>query len=120
MQEVRVTMTSRRPDVSDEDLGIRTHKLRQAQAVQREIERVRFTLKSEWPALTNHEIGEFEWLLGELWAYTPREEWDDLRFGHLQMHDVRKMLLFGRELRKHSRNPMDILGDIKKVVADRA
>jgi hypothetical protein len=46
-----------------------------------------------------------------------RAEWEDLRFGHLQMHDVRKILLFGRELRKHSRNAVDILNDIKQVVA---
>lgn len=113
-------MQGRRPDVTDEDLGIRTHKLRQAQAVQREIERVRHGLKREWAALTDREIEEFEWVLGELWAFTPREEWDDLRFGHLQMHDVRKMLLLGRELRKHTRNAVDVLVDIKQVVADRA
>lgn len=113
-------MTNQRPDVTDEDLGIRTHKLRQAQAVQREIERVRHNLKREWAALTDHEIEEFEWLLGELWAYTPREQWEDLRFGHLQMHDVRKMLLLGRELRKHSRNAVDILRDLRQVVEDRA
>ncbi len=113
-------MQNRRPDVTDEDLGIRTHKLRQAQAVQREIERVRHGLKRDWATLTDHEIEEFEWVLGELWAYTPREEWEDLAFGLLQMHDVRKMLLFGRELRKHSRNAVDVLADIKKVVVDRA
>jgi len=113
-------MQSRRPDVTDEDLGIRTHKLRQAQAVQREIERVRHSLKREWATLTDNEIEEFEWVLGELWAFTPRDEWEDLRFGHLQMHDVRKMLLLGRELRKHTRNAVDVLADIKQVVADRA
>jgi len=113
-------MSSKRPDVTDEELGIRTHKLRRAQAVQREIERVRHNLDREWAALTDHEIEEFEWVLGELWGYTPREEWEGLRFGHLQMHDVRKMLLLGRELRKHLRNAVDILNDMKQVVADRA
>lgn len=113
-------MNSKRPDVTDEELGIRTHKLRRAQAVQREIERVRHSLKREWASLTDREIEEFEWILGELWGYTARDEWEDLRFGHLQMHDVRKMLLFGRELRKHSRNAVDILADVKQVVADRA
>ncbi|HET6498219.1 MAG TPA: hypothetical protein VFH17_04095 [Coriobacteriia bacterium] len=113
-------MRSRRPDVTDEDLGIRTHKLRQAQAVQREIERVRHGLGPDWAALTDREIEEFEWVLGELWAYTPREEWHDLRFGHLKAHDVQKLLLFGRELRRHERNAVSILGDMKQVVADRA
>lgn len=113
-------MPAQRPNVSDEDLGIRTHKLRQAQAVQREIERVRHALKQEWPSLTNREIEEFEWVLGELWAYSGREEWSALRFGHLTMTDVRKMLLFGRELRKHSRNAVDVLNDIKQVVAERS
>jgi hypothetical protein len=113
-------MTSQRPDVTDEDLGIRTHKLRQAQAVQREMERVRHGLKREWASLTDREIEEFEWVLGELWAYASRDEWSALRFGHLQMIDVRKMLLFGRELRRHTRNAVDILNDVREVVAARA
>lgn len=113
-------MRSQRPDVSDEDLGIRAHKLRQAQAVQREIERIRHSLKSEWATLTDREIEELEWLLGEMWAYIPRDEWDNLRFGLLPMHDVRKLLLLGRELRKHERASTEILDDMKQVVADRS
>lgn len=113
-------MRSQRPDVSDEDLGIRAHKLRQAQAVQREIERIRHGLKQEWAALTDREIEELEWVLGELWAYVPRDEWEALHFGLLQMLDIRKILLLGRQLRKHERPSVEILDDIKELVSNKA
>ena len=113
-------MSSNRPDVTDEDLGMRTFHLRKAKAVERAMDRLRHGLKAEWPQLTNSEIEELEWVLGELWAYIARAEWEDLRFGHLAMHDLRKILLLGRELRKHSRNAVDVLRDVAAVVVEKA
>jgi hypothetical protein len=109
-------MMNNRPDVTDEDIGMRTFQIKKARAVERAIERLRSGLKSDWPELTTHEIEELEWILGELWAYAARDEWQDLRFGNLSMHDVRTILKYGRELRKHSRNAVDILNDVAAVV----
>ncbi len=109
-----------RPDVTDEDLGMRTFHLRKAKAVERAMDRLRQGLKAEWPQLNNSDIEELEWILGELWAYIARAQWDDLRFGHLAMHDLRNILLLGRELRKHSRNAVDILNDVAQVVINKA
>jgi hypothetical protein len=105
-----------RPDVTDEDIGMRAFQLKKAQAVERATERLRAGLKGDWANLTTHEIEELEWVLGELWAYVARSEWTDLHFGKLTMHDVRTILRYGRELRKHSRNAVDILNDVAEVV----
>ncbi len=99
---------------------MRTFHLRKAKAVERAMERLRHGLKDEWPQLSNSDIEELEWILGELWAYIARAQWDDLRFGHLAMHDLRRILLFGRELRRHSRNAVDVLNDVAQVVVDKA
>lgn len=112
-------MSHNRPEVTDEDLGMRTFHLRKAKATERAVERIRHGLKSEWSQLSNDEIEELEWILGELWAYVARAQWDDLRFGHLAMHDIRRILLLGRELRRHSRNAVDILKDVAQVVTNR-
>ncbi|MDP2181259.1 MAG: hypothetical protein Q8K99_01645 [Actinomycetota bacterium] len=105
-----------RPDVTDEDIGMRTFQIRKAKAVERAAERLRQGLKASWQELTTHEIEELEWVLGELWAYIARDDWEHLRFGLLSMHDLRVILGFGRELRKHSRNAVDVLSDVGSVV----
>ncbi|MDZ4065015.1 MAG: hypothetical protein U1E22_10165, partial [Coriobacteriia bacterium] len=87
-----------RPDVTDEDIGMRTFQIRKAKAVERAAERLRQGLKTSWQELTTHEIEELEWVLGELWAYIARDDWEHLRFGLLSMHDIRVILGFGREL----------------------
>ncbi|MDO8987850.1 MAG: hypothetical protein Q7V14_06475 [Coriobacteriia bacterium] len=109
-------MSMHGPDVTDEDLGMRAFQLRKAKAVERAAERMRHSLADQWAAMSNHEVEELEWALGELWAYIARDEWDGLRFGKLDSHDVRMILGYGRELRKHSRNAVEVLGDIGKVV----
>jgi hypothetical protein len=109
-------MGSQRPDVTDEDLGMRTFQIQKAKAVERAVERLRAGLKSEWASLDTHEIEELEWMLGELWAYVARAEWQDLHFGLLSMRDVRSILKNGRDLRKHTRNAVDILTDVAELV----
>ncbi len=108
-----------RPDVTDEDLGMRTFNLRKAKAVERVMDRIRHTLKDDWSQLTSHEVEELEWALGELWAYIAREEWSNLHFGKLTMHDLREILTHARDLRKHTRNAVDVLRDISEIVAAR-
>jgi hypothetical protein len=110
-------MSSRRPDVTDEDIGMRTFQLRKAKAVERAFERLRHGLQSQWSSLTNREVEELEWIFGELWAYVARNEWESLAFGSLSMHDVRVILGYGRELRKHTRDAVEILNDVGAVVA---
>lgn len=112
-------MSMQRPDVTDEDIGMRTFQLRKARAVERAIDRLRHALKTEWGALESREVEEVEWIFGELWAYAARDDWDHLHFGRLSMHDVRVILGFGRELRKHARNAVDILNDVATLVREK-
>ncbi|MDP2402181.1 MAG: hypothetical protein Q8M66_09390 [Actinomycetota bacterium] len=112
-------MSVNRPDVTDEDIGMRAFQIRKAKAVERATERIRHALKQDWPSLTSPEIEELEWVLGELWAYIARDDWDSLRFGLLSMLDLRKILKLGRELRKHSRNAVEVLTDVGQIIRER-
>ena len=112
-------MGPQRPDVTDEDLGMRAFQLRKARATERAVDRIRHSLSTDWVTLTNEEIEQLEWVLGELWAYAARADWDDLHFGHLAMHDIRRILVFGRELRVHSRNAVDVLDDVAQLIRDK-
>jgi hypothetical protein len=112
-------MSVNRPDVTDEDIGMRAFQIRKAKVVERAVERIRHAQKQDWPTLTSPEIEELEWVLGELWAYVARDDWDSLRFGMLSMVDIRTILKLGRELRKHSRNAVEVLTDVAQIVRQR-
>ena len=111
-----MNMQGNRPDVTDEEIGMRTFQLRKARAIERAMERLREGMKDDYASLAHAEIEALSWIFGELWAYVARDEWQDLHFGNLSMHDVRTILKYGRELRKHSRNAVDILNDVADVV----
>jgi hypothetical protein len=111
-------MYERKRELSDEDIGIQAFKIKRAKAVERAVERVRRSLGDGWQHLNADEVEEFEWILGELWAYVARENWDDLRFSRMNMQDVIRVLTFGSQLRRHARNSIEILRDVEKVVQD--
>lgn len=115
-----MNMNNQRPDVSDEEIGMRTFQIRKARAVERAMERMRQGMKAEWAMLSMGEVEALGWVLGELWAYVAHSEWDELHFSNLRMVDVQAILGFAREIAKHSRNSVDVLQDVNKVVVAKA
>lgn len=109
-------MYDHHPDVTDEDIGIRAFQIKKAKAVERAVERIRHSLGPAWGELTAEEIEELEWVLGELWAYAARAEWDQLLFGRLSMRDLIKILTLGSQLRRHARNSIEILREVEAIV----
>lgn len=101
---------------SEEDIGIRAFKIRRAKAVERAVEKVRSAMGDSWSHLNAEEIEEFEWVLGELWSYVARDDWDDLKFSRLAMQDVIRMLTLSSQLRRHARNSIEILHDVHGVI----
>jgi hypothetical protein len=110
-------MFDRHTDVSDEDLGIRAFKVKRAKAVERAVERLRRGLGTSWKDLTEEEIEEVEWVLGELWSYVARAHWDDLHFGNLTMGDVVKILTLGSQMRRHVRPTIEVLREVETIVS---
>jgi hypothetical protein len=112
-------INSQRPEVTDEEIGMRTFQIRKAQAVERATERLRQGLKSEWAKFTGPEIEAIGFVLGELWAYIAHSEWDELRFSTLSVTDVRRILNFARELVNHKRNSVDVLQDLHAMIVEK-
>jgi hypothetical protein len=111
-----MNMNNQKPDVNDEEIGMRTFQLRKARAVERAMERLRGGMKSDWTLLSHAEIEALGWIFGELWAYVARAEWDELHFSKLKYADVRAILAFAKEIANHTRNSVDVLTDTYKVV----
>ena len=109
-------MSRNNSGVNDENLGIRAFQIKKGKAVERAIQLVRHDLGAQWADLTSEEVDELEWVLGELWTYAARADWEELRFGHLAVRDIVKILTLGSQLRRHSRNATEILKDVHAVV----
>jgi hypothetical protein len=107
---------NRRPDVTDEEIGMRTFQLRKARAVERAMERLRQGLKDNWALLSHAEIEALGWVLGELWAYVAREQWDELHFSKLKYADCREILGYAKEIANHTRNSVDVLNDVGEII----
>lgn len=109
-------MYDNHPKVTDEELGIRAFQIKRAKAVERAIDRIRHGLGPAWNNLNDSEIEELEWILGELWAYIARAEWDELAFGRMTMGDVIRTLTLGSQLRRHARPSIEILREVDAIV----
>lgn len=114
-----MSMNGQRPDVTDEDIGMRTFQLRKARAVERATDRMRRGLGDSWALFSMAEVGALGYILGELWAYIAHSEWDDLRFSTLSMEDAREILAYARELVDHERNSVEVLQDVHKLIVAR-
>jgi hypothetical protein len=114
--DTSMSMGNQHPDVTDEEIGMRTFQIRKARAVERAQERMRQGLKLEWSSLTMAEVEALGWVLGELWAYVARADWEDLHFGKLTIDEVRIILDHAREIANHTRNTVDVLHDIHELV----
>lgn len=114
-----MSMNNQHPEVSDEEIGMRTFQIRKAQAVERATERLRKGLGTEWSKFTGPEIEAMGYVLGELWAYIAHSEWEDLRFSTLSITDVRRILNYARELVNHKRNSVDVLQDVHTLIVEK-
>ena len=114
-----MNMSSNRPDVTDEEIGMRTFQLRKARAIERSMERLREGLKADYASLSHAELEAVSWVFGELWAYIARADWEELHFSRLDLADIRQVLVYAREITNHTRNSVDVLKDVYEVVSRR-
>lgn len=109
-------MDSKKPDITDEDIGMRTFQIRKAKAVERATERLRQGNRNSWSLFTQRDLADLSWMLGELWAYESREDWDNLHFSKLTPDDVLEIVAIARELQADSHNTVDALKRVGAIV----
>lgn len=113
-------MNGQRPDVSDEDIGMRAFQLRKAKAVERATERIRQGLQADWAMFTQRDLADLSWLLGELWAYEKRADWDDFHFSKLTAEDIQVMIAESRDMQQEgSHNTVEALTRVGELVRSR-
>lgn len=108
-----------RPDVRDEDIGMRAFQIRKAKAVERAIERLRQGLKTSWGMYTQHDLADLGWMIGELWAFEKRADWEELHFSKLTTEDVTQIIEVARRLRDDPHNTVETLEMVGDIVRGR-
>jgi len=114
-------MNGNRPDMTDEDIGMRAFQLRRSKAVERATERIRQGLKTDWGMFTQRDLADLNWLLGELWAYEKRADWENLHFSKLTAEDIQGMLEQSRALQQEgSHSTVQTLKAVGELVRSRS
>lgn len=111
-------MTNMRPDIRDEDIGMRAFQIRKAKAVERAMDRLRQGIQASWAMFTQRDLADLGWIVGELWAYEKRADWEELHFSKLTPEDVVEIVGISRQLRDDPHNTVETLervGDIIRV-----
>ncbi|MDZ4655795.1 MAG: hypothetical protein U1F44_07970 [Coriobacteriia bacterium] len=113
-------MNGNRPDVSDEDIGMRAFQLRKEKAVERAVERLRQGLKSSWSSFGSKELNDFRWIIGELWSFEKRADWEELHFSKLAVEDVRAIIGYAQQLSADAHNTVDTLERVGDIIRARS
>ena len=113
-------MANQHPDVTDEEIGMRAFKIRRAKAVERTLERMRRGLGDNWSMLSQRDIHDLSWMIGEVWSYVPRAEWEDLHFGKLTAEEVLDLIATGRALEAEPHKTVETLDRIVAMVRARS
>lgn len=103
-------------DVTDEEVGMRSFQLRKGRAVERAIEKMRQNLDVTWVKLTLQDIEVLQWVLGEVWAFIGRNEWDNLAFSSTILEDTKKIIQIGHEIMEHKKIGSTGLDEVYKII----
>ncbi len=109
-----------RPDLTDEDIGMRAFQIRKAKAVERAIDRLRQGIRASWEMFTQRDLTDLSWMIGELWAYEKRADWEELHFSKLTPEDVFEIIAIARELRENPHNTVETLERVGEMVRARS
>lgn len=109
-------MSIQDPDITDEEIGMRSYRIRKGRAVERALERVRQALGTQWAQLSLNDIQALEWMYGEVWAHVSRDEWDRLAFSALRFSHVNKTLEIGQDVVAHKRTAGPAIEEVIEIV----
>ena len=89
-----------RRTIDNESLGIRLHEVNRQRAVDRAIDRMRHGLHADWHYLTADDHVNLRWVLGELWATSNRDHWEQYHFSKLDFDQARRLATMGDRMRR--------------------
>lgn len=106
----------RKPDFTDEDVGIRAFHVRRENAIERAIEKIRSGLGREFLKFRNDEVETLKWMLGEVWTLVGFYEWEDLKFSVLTFEEVDKLIQLAYEILEKKRMGTQVVQEAYELI----
>lgn len=103
--------------ISDEELGIKSFHLRRDRAVEQSIEKIRQRLGNDWQKFTYADTQTLHWVLGEVWSFVARGNWDKILFSKLELKDIKNILAIAEEIIQHKKIGGTGLDEINKILS---
>ncbi len=91
----------RKPDLTDEDVGIQAFKLRREKAVERAMEKIRRGLGKSFFQFTREDVESLEWALGECWTMVGFYDWEKITFSSLKLEEIKEIISIVQAIVRH-------------------
>jgi Iap family predicted aminopeptidase len=109
--------TGIRPDISDEDVGMRSWHIQRKKAVERAVEKIRHKLNANWKDIKTEDIDVLNWILSEIWGFVGRKEWEDFSFSGLSLPDVLKIIRIGKQVMNHEKSGHNGFEEVRIILS---
>lgn len=93
----------RKPDFTDEDVGIRAFHIRRENAAEKALEKIRAGLGRDFLKFRSDELETLKWMLGEIWTMVGFYEWEHLMFSVLKFEEVDRLIQLANEVLEKKR-----------------
>ncbi len=84
--------------IDDEEIGIKSYHVKRQQAVERAMEKARRAIPDTWKELSEHDLEVLNWILGEVWSFSGRRQWDDITFSGMTLPALVKVIQVGDQV----------------------
>ncbi len=108
----------RKPDITDEEIGIQHFHLRKRRAVERAMEKIRHGLDKEYSKLSPEDIEILEWMLGETWSMMGFFEWERMPFSLLTPEEIKEIISIGKEVIAHKKKGVDGIDTVHNILLE--
>jgi hypothetical protein len=80
---------------TDEEIGIESYHIKRQQAVERAMEKARLAVPGAWTELSPADLEITSWILGQVWSYGGRKQWDEIQFSGMTVAALVKLIQIG-------------------------
>ncbi|MCX7832202.1 MAG: hypothetical protein N2440_04815 [Actinobacteria bacterium] len=108
----------RKPDFTDEDVGIRAFHIRRENAAEKALEKIRLGLGRDYLKLRNDEVEVLKWILGEIWTMVGFYDWENLKFSVLTFQDVDKLIQLANEVLDKKRLGTQVVHEAYELIKE--
>lgn len=103
--------------INDEEIGIKSYHIKRQTAVERATEKARRSIPDPWKELSQNDLETLNWILGQVWAFSGRRQWDDVSFSSMTLPALVKIIQIGDQIMHGEKEGRDGFEEVLVVLA---